>query len=264
VTRVAWLSVAPVKGLALSNRDELLLERGGVSENRRFYLVDEAGQRFGLLRHGPLALVRADYDEPDERLTLRFPDGETVDATIELGSPVTTDFFGRPVAGREVVGPWSDALSRYARRSIRLVRADNAGAGVDRGNHGSISIVSQASLDELARRTNTDEVDARRFRMLIGVDGCPAHAEDDWLGGEVRIGEALVRIRGEVGRCAITTQNPDSGKPDLDTLRTIRAYRPRRDEKQIPFGVYGDVVEPGRVRVGDSVEALQPRLFAAQ
>jgi MOSC domain-containing protein len=264
VTRVAWLAVAPVKGLALSNREELLLERTGASENRRFYVVDETGRRFGLMRYGPLALVHADYDETDERLTLRFPDGETIDATVELGDAVATDFYGRPVAGHEVVGPWSDALSRYARRPLRLVRADRPGDGVDRGNHGSVSIVSQASLDELARRTNQAEVDARRFRMLIGVDGCAAHAEDDWIGGEVRIGDALLRIRDEVGRCAITTQNPDTGKPDLDTLRTIIGYRPRRDPKQIPFGVYGDVVEAGRVRVGDAVEAVQPRLFAAQ
>jgi uncharacterized protein YcbX len=264
VTRVAWLSVAPVKGLALSQRGELLLERSGASENRRFYLVDESGRRFGLLRRGTLALVRAEYDEVDERLALRFPDGESVDATVELGEAVTTDFYGRPVGGRVVVGPWSDALSRYARRQVRLVRADEPGAGVDRGGGGSISIVSQASLDEFARRVGRERVDARRFRMLIGVDGCAALEEDEWIGGEVRVGEATVRIRAEVGRCAITTQDPETGKPDLDTLRAIQAYRPRADAKQIPFGVYGDVVVPGRVRVGDAVEALRPRLFAAQ
>ena len=74
----------------------------------------------------------------------------------------------------------------------------------------------------------------------------------------MRIGEALVRLRGDVGRCAITTQNPDSGIPDLDTLRTLAGYRPRTQneagKEHIPFGVYGEVVEPGRVAVGDPVE----------
>ena len=36
---VSWLSVAPVKGLALARRDELTLESYGVLENRRFHLL---------------------------------------------------------------------------------------------------------------------------------------------------------------------------------------------------------------------------------
>ena len=32
----AWLTIAPVKGLGLVARDEILLEPHGVSENRRF------------------------------------------------------------------------------------------------------------------------------------------------------------------------------------------------------------------------------------
>ena len=35
---IAWIKIAPVKSLALVHRDEV--ERSGVRENRRFYLVD--------------------------------------------------------------------------------------------------------------------------------------------------------------------------------------------------------------------------------
>ena len=74
-----------------------------------------------------------------------------------------------------------------------------------------------------------------------------------------------MRIRGDVGRCAITTQNPETGKPDFDTLRTISGYRPftanERGERHIPFGIYGEVVEPGRVKVGDAVEVQELSLL---
>jgi MOSC domain-containing protein YiiM len=43
---------------------------------------------------------------------------------------------------------------------------------------------------------------------------------------------------------------------NLDTLRGIRAYRGRREGTLIDFGVYFDVAEPGRVRVGDEVVPL--------
>ena len=90
--------------------------------------------------------------------------------------------------------------------------------------------------------------------MLFGLGGCEPHEEDAWLGGELHIGDARVRLLGTVGRCAITTQNPETGERDFDTLRAIRAYRGVSDERSIDFGIYGDVLEPGRVRVGDRVE----------
>jgi uncharacterized protein YcbX len=99
--------------------------------------------------------------------------------------------------------------------------------------------------------------------MLFQVDGLEAHEEDTWLGRTVRIGEALIRLRDVVGRCAITTQNPDTGIPDLDTLRVLDEYRGLTSARELPFGVYGEVLEPGRVGVGDLAEPLELSLLDA-
>jgi uncharacterized protein YcbX len=118
-------------------------------------------------------------------------------------------------------------------------------------------MLSEASLEELRRRAGRDErVDPRRFRMLIGIGGVGPHEEDDWLGRRVQVGEAVVRLHKQVARCAITTQNPKTGTRDFDTLREIKAYRGVRAEKEIDFGVFGAVAEPGRVRLGDAIEPL--------
>ena len=122
-----------------------------------------------------------------------------------------------------------------------------------------------ASLAELGRNGHQGEpVDGRRFRMLFELDGCEPHEEDGWVKRHLRIGEAIVRIRGDVGRCAITTQNPETGEPDLDTLRTISAYRGFTEneagQRHIPFGVYGEVTEAGRVTIGAEVELVEPSL----
>jgi MOSC domain-containing protein len=97
--------------------------------------------------------------------------------------------------------------------------------------------------------------------MLFELDGCTPHEEDGWVKRRVRIGEGTVRIRGDVGRCAITTQNPETGEPDFDTLRSISSYRGFTEneagKRHIPFGVYGEVIEPGRVTVGAAVEAVE-------
>src|SRR5439155_7210318 len=110
---------------------------------------------------------------------------------------IETDFYGRTVTGRVVHGPWNAALSAYVGRPVRLVRADEESGAIDR-DRGTISLLSQASLDELARRSGAQAVDGRRFRMLFSVDGVGPHEEDEWLGRDVRIGEAVVRLHNRV------------------------------------------------------------------
>jgi len=239
-----------------------MLEHTGVAENRRFHIVDADGRRYNQLRKGALVQIAQEYD--GQRLALHFPDGSSAEGEVALGCEVTTDFYGRPVAGHVVEGPWGDALSRWAGRPLRLVQSP-FGDAVDR-RRGHISLVSTASLAELGRQGGQDApVDGRRFRMLFELDGCEPHEEDGWVKRHVRIGEALVRLRGDVARCAITTQNPETGVPDLDTLRTIGAYREittnEAGTKLLAFGVYGEVVEPGAVTLGDRVEVMELSLF---
>jgi uncharacterized protein YcbX len=195
---------------------------------------------------------------------LHFPDGTAAEGRVTLGEEVTTDFYGRPVPGNTVEGPWSDALSAWLGRPLLLIQSE-PGLAVDRGR-GHVSLISTASLEELGQQGDRHEpVDGRRFRMLFELDGCEPHEEDGWVKRHLRIGEALVRIRGDVGRCAITTQNPETGEPDFDTLRTISGYRPFTEneagERHIPFGIYGEVAEPGRVSIGDAVQVVELSLL---
>ena len=84
------------------------------------------------------------------------------------------------------------------------------------------------------------------------IDGCSPYEEDLWLGGVVQIGAELrIRLVAPDPRCAITTHDPDTGDADFDTLGLIAKYRP--GDGAAYFGVYGTVVHPGIVSVGDTV-----------
>ena len=187
---------------------------------------------------------------------LRFPDGSEVVGDVELGERIVTSFFGRPVAGRLVEGPWNDALADYVGRPVRLARTEREGDGVDRGRLAGATLVSTGSLEAFREAAGEDgPVDGRRFRMTIGIEGVEPHGEDGWIGSQVRVGGATVAVREHVGRCAVTTLDPDRGVRDLDTLGTIAAYRGNVQTREpLPFGVWCEVVEPGRVAVGDPVE----------
>ena len=253
--RVAWISLTPVKATMLHLVDEVEVLPTGVRGDRRFYLVTESGRLVSSKDHGPLQLVRADYHEPSDTLTMRFADGRELAAPVERGGEVATTFHKRPRAARLVVGPWAEAISELMGQPVRLVEPELPAP--DRGRGGAATLLATTSLDRLASELGVDAVDARRFRMNFGVDGIPAHAEDAWRGRRVRIGHAVVIPQGNVGRCVITKQNPDTGRADLDTLNALAAYRGDLETtERLPFGVHAAVAEPGRVRLGDPVELV--------
>ena len=99
---VVRINVTPVKGLALHHPDAVELTESGAVDNRRFHLIS-GGLLFNGKQCGPL--VRVVPTVSGDRLTLRFPDGGEVAGTVELGAPVTTDFWGRPVGGAARRGP---------------------------------------------------------------------------------------------------------------------------------------------------------------
>lgn len=248
---VSRLSTTPVRSLALQHPDAVELRPLGPTDDRRYTLLTDDGRIFDATKFGPLVAVRAHLEHGPERLTLTFPSGEAVAATIALGEIIEAEIFGRRFAARPVIGPWAEALSDYAGKRLTMIRSERREGERDRN---PVSIVSEASVEELARQGNDGTpLDARRFRMLIQVAGARPHQEDEWLGGEVRIGPVVVRVTVPDPRCVITTQDPDTGHRDFPTLHAIKAYRGLRDGRKIDFGVYADVVVPGTVRVGDRI-----------
>jgi uncharacterized protein len=253
--RIVEIAYSPVKGLGLLYPSEVELTAAGVASNRRFFLVDEHLQMVNGKRLGKLVQLKPELDEAENRLTLRFPDGGLVSDVVELGEPVQTSFLGRSRPGRLVKGPWSAALSEWAGQPLRLVAPAAGVVGVDRGVAGGVSVASLASVEQLAQALGVDTVDRSRFRMLFWVDGLGPHAEDAWVGSQVGLGEAVVQFHGHVGRCVVTSQNPETGRPDLDTLGGLKAYRdPGATTAPLALGVWGEVVRGGRVRLGDLVQ----------
>jgi uncharacterized protein YcbX len=254
---VSRISVTAIKGLAMRLVDEVDVGPNGVAENRRLHLVDATGRFVNGKTSMRLSLIANRLDVTASRLAIEFPEGGVLSAEIELGEPIETVFFGRPAAGRLVVGPWNAALSAWSGLDLRLVMSDEPGAAGDRGTDAGVSIISTASVADLAHTGGVDELDSRRFRMLFEVDGVAPYAEDGWIDRDVQIGGAVVRPHGNVGRCVVTTCDPDTAERDFDTLGVLATYRRAiRTTEPLPLGVVGDVVETGRVRVGDRVAPL--------
>jgi uncharacterized protein YcbX len=255
--RVSRISIAPVKSLALVHPESVAVTAYGVVGDRELVMVDAQGRLMNGTRHGPMVRIRTSWDPASGVLGLTLPDGTVVEDEVLTGEPLDAVFYGSPRRGLEVQGPFAAALSAVAGEPVRLMRMER-GEGVDRDGDGAVTLLSDAALEAMADQAGAIEpVDPRRFRMTFMVAGVPAHTEDSWMGRQVRVGGAVVRVAGNVGRCSITTQDPDQGVKSFDTLKLIAAARGAMETTEpLPFGVHAEVVEPGHVAVGDVVEVL--------
>lgn len=256
---VSELGVAVVKGTRLTHPPRAYLDADGVRDDRRFHVVSAHEMQHGATR-APLTQVECDWDRDSSRLTLRFPGGEVADGIVELGEPV--DGYpawdrSRVKAGREVLGPWSAAISGLLGQPMRLVETTDPRRAVDVA---PVTLVGRASADRLSAELGDGvALGTRRFRMNLTLDGIAAYEEDGWFGRTLALGEARLRAVGAVPRCVVVTRDPDSGERDHDALRAIVRSRPPIPAPdgdgvvKAPLGIYAEVVEPGWVTVGDVV-----------
>jgi len=246
---VTELSLAPVKGMQVTPVRELTLGASGPTADRGFLVVDRE-HRLLLSSRTPQLLAIAPRWEAGV-LTLRFPDGSEVAAAPELGERASTaSYEGRPIHGRLVGGPFAEAVSAHLGRPVLLLAREADQRGAD---DAPVTLMSRASLAALAPALDGTVPDARRFRMTIAIDGVAAWEEHGWGGHEIAVGAALLRGIDPVPRCVVTTRDPERGETDAPVLKALAALRGKRD---VTFGLWCAVAEPGRVRVGDPVGVL--------
>lgn len=167
--------------------------------------------------------------------------------------PFTVELYDHDASVRSVEGPLAGEVSAHIGREVRLARLE----GDERaGGLAPVSLISLASVADLAARGGVETLDPRRFRMLIELDGCDPYEEDTWVGNRLRIGQAELRVTGPTYRCLLTTLDPDTGKRDFPTLDLLSAYR--RSTEGLELGRYAEVLRPGTIRLGETVEVLAP------
>lgn len=231
--RVVRIGLTAVKGMAHLARPSLDLTPQGPTEDRMFCLVDPAtGKVLRTIQHDRLLACEAHWEPPT--LTISTPEGEVtgeVDtATPGAGRRLVADYWDRSVELVQVGESFTPLLSRYLDREVmlcRVLKPRNATrtAGVVWG--GSVSIATTSSLAEVARRTARPVEDGRRFRATFVVDtgDAPSFVEVAWVGRTLRVGSAVVVVRGPLPRCAVIDRQPGVGGRDVDVLKALAVDR---------------------------------------
>jgi uncharacterized protein YcbX len=118
------------------------------------------------------------------------------------------------------------------------------GARVIKQDRGVFDTATLSLLTTGSVRGLRDGLDPLRFRPNILVEGA---GEDDCVGRVLTIGGMQMRVDQPDERCVIVNVDPETTERDPSILREIAQTRASC------FGVYGSVVTPGRISVGDAV-----------
>ncbi|MFZ9197794.1 MAG: MOSC domain-containing protein, partial [Paracoccaceae bacterium] len=166
-------------------------------------------------------------------------------STITLHHPARGDLRFRPDDPADLPRflDWVRPLNPENR--AQPAKIITAGRGMTDSDFPSVAILSTASLADLSARMGHD-LSPHRWRGNLWVNGTAPWAEFDWIGREIRIGQAVLRIEERITRCTATKVNPDTGKTDADTLSALEAAFGHLD-----FGVYATVVAGGMIAIGD-------------
>jgi uncharacterized protein YcbX len=260
--QVASIGRVYVKATQFLTPPVVEVDADGIRHDRAFALIEGDDKFVGSDEHRTFLPLRFDYDAAAETLLLELPDGRRIEGPATAGARrFGIDHFGlRTIEVAELDGPWREALSDFAGRPIALVRCLTAQRAIDVF---PVSLLTTGSLARLAREIGAT-VDAARFRAGFVIEQAIEHAEDGWEGRRLQLGEAVLRVRTSVPRCAIPGFNPGTGERDQDVMKSLIRYR---DKVGLPDGLlpgyatpgfasYAEVLQPGRVAVGDAVALL--------
>jgi uncharacterized protein YcbX len=100
-------------------------------------------------------------------------------------------------------------------------------------------------------------VEAARFRSTFVVDSGPGTGltEIAWLGREVSVGEARLRVNAVVPRCVVVDLDPRTGERTAPVLKALAGSD--EGDRHVEFGIDAVVTQAGTVRHGDAVEVLR-------
>ena len=252
--RVDELGLTAIKGFGLCHPASVRIERTGAVGDRDFFLVDDDDRLWSVTKHGELLGHWSRFDPASDVLTIGSGEDVLLEDEVGRGTPLRGHLWGaRYQDAHTVPGPWSGFVADLVGAPVRLVRAASPSGAVDVE---PVTLVTRASAAALGEETDGTPVDARRFRMLMTLAGAGAFAEDSWAEREVQVGEVLLKVGGEVPRCAAVQRRPGDGARDVNVLRRIaevRGRRPSSDGQTLNLGVYATVLRPGTVAVGDPV-----------
>ena len=181
-----------------------------------------------------LMAINASLDTSNEEVTLSHPELKNIVIHPEKNSD-------------ELINWVSPLMPANRSQSERVVRV--AGRGMTDTDYPSVSI-NNISTHKAVESKLGHQLDSRRWRGNLWLEGGKPWEEFNWVGKTIVIGDCEIEIQEPIQRCSATTANPETGDRDIDTLSALKIWGHQ------DFGVYGRIVKSSKVKIGDRLSVL--------
>ncbi len=254
------LYIYPIKSARGIRVDAATITDRGFSNDRRFMVVDPAGEFFTQRAHPQLSqvVVRIERDE----LVMEAPSAGSLSVplrprsgehrrvrvwddhcdAIALGEP-SRRFFERVLGTPAELVYMPDEVIRPVERGYAP-----EGTPVSFADGYPFLLIGQASLDDLNTRLAAP-VPMNRFRPNLVVEGSAPFAEDSWA--SFSIGDVVFQPVKLCARCTMVTIDQATGTPGKEPLATLARYRTQ--DHKVMFGQNLLHRGSGEIRVGDAL-----------
>ena len=249
--RIEYLYRYPVKGLTAEALETAEVEAGGCIPWDRAFALAQGDSGFDpaepqwlqkqnfmcLMKNARIASLFSFFEPRTGMLAIRAPDGS---AAVE--NALTE-------AGRERIGAFlAGYLGEEARGAPRFEYVP--GYSFCDQPRKVVSLINIASLRDFEAKVGARR-HRRRFRSNVWFSGTPAWSERTWIGQQIQMGGAVLRVTKPTTRCPATEVNPETAERDADPVAELRNLY-----GHVELGVHAEVVEGGRFAVGDAIELL--------
>jgi uncharacterized protein len=258
VATIAAIYRYPVKGLSAEKMDRVALTPGECLPHDRRFALALGSTAFDPHRPEWLPKIRFVMlmrDEQLAQLQTRFDPNSGVLTIAQKGRVLLRERMTEPQGCRRIAGFFGDFLGDVVDRPLRVVAAPGHAFADARPKPNAttqkyVSLINRASIAALEAAMGAT-VDRIRFRANVYFDGAPAWCEHDWIGAEIGLGPARLRVLSPITRCAATEVNPLTAERDLKIVAALeRAFG------HINMGVYAEVSAGGEIAVGDKLTVL--------
>jgi uncharacterized protein len=270
VASLAAIHIYPLKAARGTDLQSSLVERWGLTGDRRWLVVDKAG-RFISQREEP-AMARLTVGHADQALTVSasgYPELSVPAPSGDDGCEMLAVTVWRSTVMAAAAGPAADAwLSEFLGRRVRLVYLDDPtrrAVNPEFGDEGDVvsfadgypllltSMASLGALGDWLIEDGDQPVPMSRFRPSVVVAGSEPWAEDGWR--RISIGAVSFRVVKPCGRCMVTTIDQLTGEVGRQPLNMLG--RRRLIGTDLVFGQNMIPEAPGTICVGDPVQILE-------
>jgi len=260
------ISIYPIKSCSGIALDQAEVEERGFPYDRRWMLIDAAGQFISQRKIPLLSQFKITIQGDQMQVSHGGFNPLTIDLNQVGKAYVKTRIWKDSVMSQRV-SPLADKwFSKCLDMAVRLVHMDEKSHRplprqllyehqdfeVSFADGYPYLLTNQASLDDLNGRLKTP-VGMDRFRPNLVVQGFDAYAEDSWK--RIRIADVDFLVVKPCARCQVTTIDQKTGESSKEPLKTLATYRKRNGK--VMFGMNLLAVNQGRIELNAPVTILE-------